>query len=236
MHTRFRPPSHWLIALCALCLPLAAHAGRPLSTDDASTAGDQNYQFEAWSQHADGTHSLSLAPAVGFGSFEFGFETDRIHEKEGLKTRANSAYIKWAPESLNFEPLRFGAKIWMGQSKTRPDEENQTERTHGGIAIATWTITDSLAAHFDAGATHSSIERRTDRIGNAALAWSANERVLLFVEALYQQRSGTTQATGLRYWAIPQKFGVDFTVSRQAGVSNSTSIGVGFGWYSDFGL
>ncbi len=223
-----------LAILLAMITPYAI-AGRPLSTDDAGTVGHLKYQVEAWQEHADGNHGYTLAPAAGLGDFEFGVEFGRTHAAEGLRSRDSALAIKWAPEYLSLGPVRFGAKAWAGRSHESSEEETVSQREKGALAIASWSITETLSAHFNFGALRNQLDHRNERLANAAISWAPHERVLVFAEALHQQHQPTTQALGLRVWAIPEKLGVDFTASRQAGVSDSRTLGIGFGWYGDFG-
>lgn len=220
--------------LCLTAFPHLAHAGRPMSTDDAGTVGDAHYQIEAWREHTDNQHSTTLAPAFGFGDFEFGLEVGKTVAPEALRIRDRALSLKWAPENLALGPLRFGAKAWIARSRETTEEENSTSRENGAIAISSWNISETIAAHLNLGFAHNGVERRNERIANVGVSWAIHERVSVFAEALHQQHSPTSQATGLRFWLIPEKLGLDLTASRETGVRNSRTIGIGFGWYGDF--
>jgi hypothetical protein len=62
-----------------------------------------------------------------------------------------------------------------------------------------------------------------------ALAWQADERLLLFVEGLRASDSTNLRNAGLRLWAIPGVLGLDLVSTRSA--AGGLSIGFGFGWY-----
>lgn len=209
----------------------SAVAGRPLGTDDAGTVGHLKYQVEAWQEHGEGAHGNTVAPAFGLGDFEFGLETARSREAEGVRARETTLALKWAPENLSLGPVRFGAKAWTGRSYEKNEEESSKARENGAIAIASWSILESLSAHFNLGVLKDNVDRQTRRLANAALSWTPHENLLFFIEAMNQQSQPTTQSLGMRYWAIPEKLGIDLTVSRQAGNQNSNTIGIGFGWY-----
>lgn len=209
----------------------SAVAGRPLGTDDAGTVGHLKYQVEAWQEHGEGAHGSILAPAFGLGDFEFGFEAARSREAEGSRARETTLALKWAPENLSLGPVRIGAKTWTGRSYEKSEDESSKTREHGAIAIASWSIIENLSAHFNLGALKDNVERKTRRLANVALSWTPHENLLFFVEAMHQQSQPTTQSLGMRFWAIPEKLGIDITASRQTGNQYSNMIGMGFGWY-----
>lgn len=110
-----RRPYLSLLTLIALTLSPLAHAGRPLSTDDAGTVGHLHYQVEGWHESTDTQHSTVLAPAVGLGEVEVGFEFGKTRAPEGLRIRDQALALKWAPEALSVGPMRFAAKAWHAQ-------------------------------------------------------------------------------------------------------------------------
>ncbi|MDO6386869.1 hypothetical protein [Uliginosibacterium sp. 31-12] len=228
------------LALLLLALSsLQAHAGRPLGTDDAATVGDKQCQLEAWYERTQDTRAWVASPACGLGEFELGLEASETKLPEAQKESAQSLALKWAPDVLKFGPVGFGAKLWTGRARVYPAAEEAWEGyrpvENGALLLASWEITNGLNLHANLGNARDRVEQQNARLANLALAWDAHERVMLFAEAQYQQRAGTTQATGLRLWAIPEKFGIDLTAARVAGVRDSTTFSIGFGWYGLFG-
>ena len=76
-HTILAPVRGRQMLLLFLGLATAglAWAGRPLSTDDAATAGAATCQAESWFQRAEGARDVVLAPACGLGdAVEVGLE------------------------------------------------------------------------------------------------------------------------------------------------------------------
>lgn len=230
---------HLLMSAALLTLSLPALAGRPLGTDDAGTVGNQQCQLEAWRETAKETHGWTISPACGLGEFELGLEASATRLPEAQTEQAQSLALKWGPQALQFGPLSFGAKLWTGRSKTSPagEEEWQGYRPveNGALLLGSWEIGEGLNLHANLGSARDRVDKKNARLANLALTWDAHERVMLFAELQNQQRAGTTQATGLRIWAIPEKLGIDFTAARVAGVQDSRSFTLGFGWYGIFG-
>jgi hypothetical protein len=228
------------LLLCALLLTaLPAFAGRPLGTDDAGTVGDKQCQLEAWQEKSHDTRGWVVSPACGLGEFELGLEASTTRLPEAQREQAQTLALKWGPEALKFGPLGFGAKLSTGRSKVSPagDEEWEGFRPveNSALLLASWKIQDGLNLHANLGSARDRVEKKNARLANLAIAWDAHERVMLFAELQNQQRAGTTQATGLRLWAVPEKFGIDLTAARVAGVKDSKSFTIGFGWYGFLG-
>lgn len=227
-----------LIALLLLA-SAPAFAGRPLGTDDAATAGDKTCQLEAWRENGKQSRAWIVSPACGLGDFELGLEASRTRLPDEQSEQAQALALKWAPSMLADGPLSLGAKVWSARSRLSPVEEE--ERTgyrpaeNGALLLGSWKLREDLALHLNLGLARDRIERNNARLGNLAMAWDINEHVMLFGEAMYRQRAGTTQASGIRVWVIPETLGIDLTASRTAGVKDSTAYTIGFGWYGLFG-
>ncbi|MDQ7990756.1 MAG: hypothetical protein REI09_14065 [Candidatus Dactylopiibacterium sp.] len=228
------------LLLCALLLQaLPALAGRPLGTDDAGTVGDRQCQLEGWHEKGKDSRGWVVSPACGVGEFELGLEASTTKLPESQRESAQSLALKWGPAALKAGPVSFGAKLWSGRARVSPAGEDEWKGyrpvEHGGMLIASWEATDSVAVHANLGVFRDRVEKKDGRVANLAATWDATERVMLFAELQNQERAGTTQATGLRVWAIPDRLGIDFTASRVAGVKDSRVYTIGFGWYGIFG-
>lgn len=216
-----------------------AFAGRPLGTDDAGTVGDRQCQLEAWRERNEETRGWVISPSCGLGEFELGVELGWAKLPEAQKESSQTLALKWAPELLKFGPLGLGAKAWTGRARISPAGEDEKDGwqpvENGLLALASWEIGAGFTAHANLGSARDRIAHQNVRLANLALSFAPHQRVLLFAEAQNVQRAGTTQATGLRLWAIPEKLGIDFTAARVAGVKDSSSFTIGFGWYGILG-
>lgn len=230
-------------ALCALACLCAgpAHAGRPLSTDDAATAEAGTCQVEAWHDQRSGERSLTLAPACGLpGGVEVGLEAVQL--RPGAEVRAERGIaLKWAPEAARLSTpageAALGLKLAAGQQ--RGPSAGWRDESRSALLLLSLQPSPTLAAHFNLGLARSRQAARQAALLNVALAWTPQERVLLFGEALANNRRelfGGTQATlGARWWLVRDRFGLDLTASRQAaarpGDGATRSLGLGLGWY-----
>lgn len=226
-----------ILLLLLAASSFSAHAGRPMGTDDAGTVGDRQCQFEAWRERSTEARGWTLAPACGLGEFELGLEFGQTKLPENEKESVQAMALKWAPEVLHFGPINLGAKAWTGRSrlKTEDDSGRWQGSEHGLLALASWDAGHGINVHANLGGVRDRIAREYLHATNLAVSWDANERIQIFAEMMKQQHSPTTQATGLRVWALPGQVAVDITYARSAGVKDSDTYGIGFGWYGIFG-
>lgn len=229
-----------LAALLFAAASLPAHAGRPLATDDAGTVGDRQCQLEAWHEHGKHDRGWVVSPACGLGDFELGIEASTAHTADAQREQAQTLALKWAPEFASFGPLSLGAKAWTGRSRLSPAAEEDERvryqmRENGALLLASVNIFEGLDVHANYGLARDRQEHRDARLANLALSYSPIPALQLVVEAQHTQREATTRGAGIRFWAIPEKLGLDLTVSRQAGTPDSRQITLGFGWYGFLG-
>lgn len=222
-----------LIGLAACVLPSAAHAGRPLETDDTGTAQSGQCQVESWLEHEGARRLLTIAPACGL-SDEWELDTQFTRQPDeagGSATLGHGAGLKWAPADATFTtPLgtwSLAAKAAFTRVR-RPGDDWRHEGFSIG-AIATLAINASWAVDINLGPTHNHIDRSTTSGLSGALTWQPDARWLAFVEILAGDHQTAQRGGGLRWWLVPGRFGIDATAARGAG--HDAIYSVGFGWY-----
>lgn len=221
------------VACLAISLPLVAHAGRPLSVEDAGVNPVAQCQVESWLERglASGSEThLVLAPACGvFDGVELGLEGGWAQRTSRGDTHRALA-LKWVPDAAQWGPWQFGAKLTVGSE--RPAGENQWgDAPTGLLAIGTWQASEAWSVHLNLGADAPHDDGDTVGHAGAAIAWTPTPKVLLFAELTAAQRTPATRGVGLRYWLLPDVLGLDLTVSRTNAVRDSTTATVGLGWY-----
>ena len=214
----------------------AALAGRPLATDDASVPDPGSCQIEAWVERPRDGHALVLAPACGIAAgWELGADYTR-ERSPGVSAQAVGLGAKWVPARGTFASplgtLRTGLKVRTAQANGFGNGWQASE--HSVLAIASLEATPAVAIHFNLGAKRDPVVHVSGTLLNAALAWSATERTLLFAEVQVNDRAplfgAATRTAGARWWLVKEVLGVDLTASRQAG-SGGTRWSFGLGWY-----
>ena len=223
-------------AACAL-LPVMAHAGRPLSSDDASTADTGTCQLESWVERAGRDRAWAIAPACGIAKgMEVGADYTLPHPRDTLRATGGLAF-KWVPEgwlcSTPAGELNFGVKL--NASLDHPSGAGWHRSETSLLALATLKPSDALAVHANLGAAHEHTSRTTATLLNLAIAWTPSEQALLFAEIQANSKrdvfGGTVNTSGARWWLVKDRFGLDLSASRQVGTDIGTRWTLGFGWY-----
>ncbi len=219
------------LTLAAMAMP--AHAGRPLSVEDAGVNPVGQCQVEAWAERAQASGSDTLwvaAPACGvIEGLEVGVEFGvPSHRRQGDAHR--SVALKWVPEAAQWGAWHFGAKLSAGSERVA-SEEKWSDTPVSLLGIGSWQAHEQLTLHVNLGVDHR--RKPSDTTGHAglALAWQPHERWLVFAELTAEEKVTPVRGAGLRHWLVPEVLGLDFTVSRSNAVRDSTTYTVGIGWY-----
>lgn len=212
--------------------PFAAHAGRPLGTDDAATASAGTCQIETWFERAAGPRARSwvLSPACGLGeAVELGIELARTVPDNGIRLQSGLA-VKWVDPAWQAGALNWGFKAWHGSAHGR-----HTPRTaptaSGAMGLLTWRASETVAVHGNLGFEKNHASRSTDPLLHLALSWDATPWLTLVAEAMAQRPSPTQRHLGARWWLQPERLALDFTAGRNAGAEPARNVTVGLGWY-----
>lgn len=214
-----------------------AHAGRPLATDDASTADPGACQLESWGARAGSDRALVLAPACGLAvGLELDAEYARLRPQDVLRDAAGLA-VKWVPEGWRTGSLagemNFGLKLATVVERSASAGWRATQT--GALALATLTPHDAWVVHANLGAARERQSGTTATLFNLAVTWAPQERALFFIETRTNNQrrlfAGTVNTAGGRWWLLKDRFGLDLSASREAGASGATLWTLGFGWY-----
>ena len=210
--TRSRTPTVWLALLAGIAT--AAHAGRPLSVDDANTNDAGAGHVEAWVARAAGTNVVTVAPAYApWPGVELAAALSR---DDSTRLRTAAVQLKWRITPSRERGCNVGASF--GGSR----EED------GGARAA--FVNGLLTCNFGGeGSTHLNLGVVEPRGGSSATTWGvAYERELGAVtphaEWFGQKGSKPTLQFGLRGEVLPS-WQLDGTVGRSDG-ENLYSVGL----------
>ena len=221
-------------ALLAAPLPtlscLTAHAGRPLATEDAGTNAQAQCQVEAWVDSSSTARSSHLAPACGLiDGLELGFELIKASPKDE-QAQGRAAALKWAPEWLAWQGMRFGLKGSTASQKD-PSETRWRQANLAVLAISSLPINPQWTAHFNIGRQRDKLVGVNSTTYGAALVWTPHERWMVFGELTGTDKTPATETLGVRWWLLPDTLGLDVTTSRGNATPDSAAWGLGLGWY-----
>jgi hypothetical protein len=235
--TRTYRRSPALLALgLTLLSPLAAHAGRPLSTDNAGTAPAGGCEVESWLEQQSGQRAWIVTPACGLvEGLQVSASVVLPHPRDPVRAGAGLA-VKWAPASARVDTPAGDLALGLAAGT---DFERQASAGWRRSSTALWGLASLNAApswslDLNVGVVRDAAARTQATHGNLALSWTPDAHWLAFGETLVNSRrdvfGGRVTAIGARRWLVPERFGIDLTTSRESGASANVWT-VGFGWY-----
>ena len=224
---------------CALALAFTASAtlaGRPLATDDAATAPARSCQVESWADRGDVLQGTIVSGACGVvDGFELGLELTRPQPRGEVRTGAGLA-LKLAPQAWGADTgagaVRFGLKAAVASERTRVD--GWSAHAPSLLGLVSFEPADAWALHANLGLLRDGASRTSGGVVALAAVWTPVGRLLFFAEGQASNRreifGPPVRSAGVRWWLVPERFGIDLVASRESG-SAGTSSSIGFGWY-----
>lgn len=227
--------------LLSLCLASSlAQAGRPLGTDDASTAAAQTCQLEAWYEHSNSELTTVLAPACGVAE---GLELDlglALPAQRHELLLGSGVAVKWVPTawatSTPLGELAFGLKGSLDFE--HPAGSGWRQADSAGLILASLQANEQWALHLNLGRGQwrpAGQPQFQASLFNAAAVWTPTDQGLLFAEWQGNSRradlGSPNVSVGGRWWLQKDKLGLDLTVGRETASGSPTQVTLGFGWY-----
>lgn len=193
-----------------------AHAGRPLSVEDANVNETGHGHVENWWAHSSaGSRSWNVAPAW---SPLDGVELAAAFSREGLSQQNTKAVqIKWRLTAAQDHGCNWGTLLGLSQTAS----EKPRPYVHGLLSChhPTWG-----SFHANLGAVQDATSAYLQTRG---VAWERSlGHVVLHLENFGLKGSRPTRAIGVRHDLLPQ-LQVDASLGRQAGQTLTT---VGLKW------
>ena len=177
------------VALSLLMAAPLAMAGRPLASEDASTADAGSCQLEAWAGRIGAAGSTTLAPACGLLP---GLELDAdlsVFSPRGSQPRQAGLALKWVPSAVPRDTaagsVHLGAKLSGAWATPAGAAWHASQTT--ALVVLTLKPGDAMALHANLGATHDHASGKHASLLNLALAWAPHDALLLFCRGPGQQ-------------------------------------------------
>jgi hypothetical protein len=221
--------------LVAALLPVPALAGRPLTTEDASTLGDGACQVESWVDRArDDLAEWHLEPACAFLGVEWQAGAARSREEGRSATTAVFVQGKHAFRSVEDGPWGIGLVAGLARAPQREARNGWGDPyvivplsfAFGGDRDRRWLV------HLNAGTLRMRHPARDVALWGAAVEAPAIARLVLVAEAFGENASKPWLRAGGRY-AFAGGFAVDLTyVARSGGTPAERFASLGFHWES----
>lgn len=203
-----------LPALALLAGLPAAHAARPMMTDDARLTDAEACQLETWAHHHRQRNELWALPACNPGG---NFELTLGGALARADGRADSGAVLVQGKTL-FRPLDtngFGVGLAAGYA-TQPGN-GQSGSPYFYVPASLSFADDRLVVHANLGAMHDRPSRGT------RLTWGLGSEIRLagrlqaIAESYGQDKGSAFVQFGLRYWLRPERVQLDTTWGSQLG-------------------
>ena len=196
----------------------AAHAARPMITDDARVVDPKSCQVESWVQKNRGSTEYWALPACNFtGNLELTLGGARIRDNAGVRTTD----VVFQGKTL-FKPLEpNGWAVGLTFGNIRHPDVPPARGAMGDLYAyvpASFSFQgDRFVLHTNLGWLH---EKET---GRHRMPWSIgsetqlNERIWLIAETFGQNRGKPSYQAGFRYWLVTDRVQIDTTYGNRYG-------------------
>lgn len=232
-----RPTRHAALAATILLLAADALAGRPLTTEDATTREDGTCQVEAWADRTRAnTTAMFAAPACAIAGVEF--QVGMARERADGRTRTVTEFVQAKHAFRNIEDGAWGAGMVLGMARF-PQRET---KPGWGDPFATGIVSVGLAEdretrpllHLNLGTARVGDEGRSLTIWGMAVEKPVTERLTVLAEAFGENRNRAFLRAGGRY-TVFEGLDADLTyVTRAGGPREERFWSIGIHWEPGF--
>jgi hypothetical protein len=224
-------------ALLALVPPGAARAGRPLTTEDATTLAERACQLEAWvDRDGDGNALGFAAPACTRFGVEWQVGAARAWPDAGRnRTVATYAQAKHAFRSI--DEGDWGVGITLGLTRALDREVKNDWGDPYVIVPLSLGFGDDPATrtlvHLNLGTTRNRAEARDLTLWGVAIEKPVTEKLTLLAEGFGENSRKPFFRAGGRY-AVAGGFDLDLTfVTRSGGERADRYVSLGLHWETE---
>ncbi len=220
----------------ALLLPVAALAGRPLNTEDATTLDERACQLETWIDRTRGNATdLSFAPACARFGIEWQAGAVRTRERGRSRTATTFFQGKHAFRSVDDGDWGYGLVAGLARQLRRGARtgwDNPFVIVPVSFGIGADKDTRALV-HLNAGTTRVRDEARNLTLWGVAVEKPVGPRLALVAEAFGENAAKPFLRAGGRY-SLFDRLDVDLTwVTRTGGEKAGRYWSLGFHWETE---
>jgi hypothetical protein len=201
----------------------AAHAARPLITDDARVVDPQACQLETWTKrgYQDGIREFWALPACNpTGNLELTVGGNRSDYDD--TSSSTSLVMQGKTLFRRLEGDDWAVGLVVGGTKASPSSRGGPSLLYTYVPLTIARFDSRLILHFNAGANHNYEN------GRSAANWGAAAEIAVWGERAYfigeiydDSLKRHEYQVGLRIWLVPNRVQVDTTYGGQFGVPNA---------------
>lgn len=221
------------LLLATLLLPAATLAGRPLSTEDASTLDDRACQLESWLDRTrGGVTDFSFVPACAVLGVEW--QAGAVRTREGGRSATTATFVQGKHAFVSVDEGAWGIGVVAGLTRSpRREEKNGWGDPYLIVPVSFGLGEDKgtrALLHLNVGTTRARDERRNLTLWGVAVEKPVTQRLSLVAEAFGENAAKPFLRAGGRY-AVFKGFDVDLTwVTRSGGSREERYWSAGFHW------
>jgi hypothetical protein len=221
------------VAVAVLSLAsLAAHAGRPLTTDDAPVVEDRACQIESWVDHNSAMTTGWMAPACNFGwdtEWAFGLARTRDNLADAGYSQSNVQVKKLL---VNPSEGGWGYAIEGGLNRFPHKPSLRTSDDPYATAVADWMPNTVDLLHLNIGWMRDRVHKIDSTFWGVAGEHQFNDIWTIVGEVYGDDRTRPMMRLGTTY-NVTKTFSFDVSyVIRPGGTSAERFISVGLAWQS----
>lgn len=193
----------------------AAHAARPLVTDDASIVAPGDCQLESWTQHTPTQIEYWAVPACNpYGAWELSAGAGRIVPGDGAQ-RYVEGVIQGKTLFKPLTPNSWGVGLTIANVLRGGTPVGDVSMLVP-LSVSLWD--DKVLVHLNAGVLREGLTaHRTGGQWAAGTEWAATHDLALSLEAYGTEKGHGYVQTGLRFTVIPDRLDLDTGVGQRIG-------------------
>lgn len=200
--------------LAMLATPPAAHAARPLITDDARLTDPRACQMESWVHFHRQRNEFWALPACNPGG-NFELTVGGAWSRANGNTDSGALMIQGKTLFKQLETNGFGIGLAAGYA-TQPGS-GQSGSPYFYVPASFSFADDRFVLHTNLGAVRLRESRETRLTWGIGSETQTTERLYIIAETYGQDKGSPFFQMGLRYWIVPNHVQIDTTFGSQIG-------------------
>lgn len=208
-----------LIAAGLILLPpLAAHAARPMITDDARITDAHACQIETWTKSTRGGRELWAFPACNpTGNLEITLGANDLPDGTGGRTGDYVLQGKTLFRALETNGYAWGLAAGIVRHGDPVTGQGRHGSTYIYLPISASLADDRLVIHANVGAQDNRDTNARPVTYGLGSEINLTSRFALIAETFGDDRTRQFYQAGVRIWIVPGRFQIDATRGAQSG-------------------
>jgi hypothetical protein len=208
-----------------------AHAGRPMTTEDARILDPKACQVESWTRSTRDSTEYWLVPACNpFGPFELAYGGALSHEDgSGTAFTDNVVQVKTVVRPLEANGWGWGISVGTDRHLHRDGGNGWPGDAYANVPVSFSFRDDEIVMHVNAGFVRRRELHRDFATWGLGSEIRVRDGLLVLPEVFGNDRGRPFYQLGLRYWVVKDWFEIDGTVgNRLTGETSGRSFSIGF--------